>query len=108
MPLQPSNHTQPCAGFTVQKGDNTFADKPTAPVALASHPKNSKTGLFQGRVESRAEAESQNHAGVGGIDDSVIPESVRTKENTISRSADGSFRPARMDRPSITVTSGHR
>lgn len=63
-----------------------LADKPTAPVSLASHPENSKTGLFQGRVQSGAQAESQNHAGVGGIDDAVIPESVRTKENAINRS----------------------
>lgn len=57
-----------------------LADEPNAPVALTSHPKNSETGLFQGRVQSRAQAESQDQAGVGGIDDSVIPESVRTKE----------------------------
>lgn len=84
-----------------------MADQPAAPIALTSHPKNSETGLFQGRVQSRAQAESQDQAGVGGIDDSVIPESVRTKEKhgSIDRRT-AHYVPLGRKRPSITVTSG--
>lgn len=66
--------------FIVLTCDAAWPTKPQLPLSLTSHPKNSKTGLLQGRVQSRTEAESQHHTGVGGIDDAVVPESAGTKK----------------------------
>lgn len=43
------------------------------------HPEHSETRLLHGRVERRAEAQAQNHAGVGRIDDPIIPQSAERK-----------------------------
>lgn len=52
------------------------------------HPEHSETCLLHGCVERRAEAQAQNHAGVGRVDDPIIPQSAeRRTAQPITRQA---------------------
>ena len=46
---------------------------------IVSHAEYAEFGVFNGRVERRAQAKTENSARFGRVDDSVVPETRRRK-----------------------------